>query len=227
MVKAIVYGIKNRNTGMYYIGSTRKLEARWNLHKSLLESKQHSAKLQAAWDNSEPEDWEWIIIEDNIPVIHQFHSEQHWIDAMDSYIHGYNSSPRAGSYVSIDNRGYQSIIDKREDEMLEMLVQIESGIPYRRIASDFGVSLGFLTKLKERHKDLLTDLIETEQRNRHRIKMEKSEFEKKKADKKKRDHRILEMIEEGCSYREVSDSLGCSLGTVFNVMKRNKDSKSP
>lgn len=227
MKTAIVYGIKNKRTGKYYIGSTRNLEARWNLHKSLLEKKQHTAKLQDAWDETDYEDWEWVILEDNIPLIHQFHSEQHWIDALDAYHQGYNSSPRAGSYVSIDDRGYRSFIDEREDDLLEILAQIESGIPYRKIASDFGVSLGFLAELKKKHSDLLQDLIRTERLNKRRIEDEKAEANKRKADRKVRDQKIEEMIDKGHTYREVARVTGCALGTVSNVIARRKSGSSP
>ena len=227
MKTAIVYGIKNKLTGKYYVGSTRDLETRMCIHKSLLEKKQHSAKLQDARNETDSENWEWLILEDNIPLIHQFHSEQHWIDALDAYHQGYNSSPRAGSYVSIDDRGYRSFIDDREDDLLEILAQIESGTPYRKIASDFGVSLGFLTELKRKHPDLLQDLIKMERRNKQRIEKEKAEAEKRKADRQKRDRKIVEMIDKRHTYREVSRAVGCSLGTVSNVISRKKSGRSP
>lgn len=50
MKTAIVYGIRNKVTGLYYVGSTRELEIRWNLHRSLLEKNQHTKKLQDAWN---------------------------------------------------------------------------------------------------------------------------------------------------------------------------------
>jgi GIY-YIG catalytic domain-containing protein len=70
MDTSVVYGIKDKKTGMYYVGSTRELEVRWASHRSLLEAGEHTPKLQSAWDDSDPNDWEWLILEKEIPVIH-------------------------------------------------------------------------------------------------------------------------------------------------------------
>lgn len=219
---ATIYGIKNKKTGLYYVGSSRELDERWASHKALLEAGEHTPKLQSAWDESRPHDWEWLILEEGIPIVHQFHSEQHWIDALDAYNNGYNSSPRAGSYISIDYRGYRKFIDEREDDVLEMLAQIEDGIPYRTIAPNFGVSLGFLTNLKTRYTDLLSETIEAEAERKKQISTKKYEFQGRKKLKVERDKKIREMLNSGFTYRDIVREVGCALGTVTNVAKRFK-----
>ena len=220
MDTAIIYGIKNKKTNKYYVGSTRELEIRWKSHTILLDRKEHSPKLQVAWDESHPDDWEWVILEQNVPIIHQFHSEQYWIDTLDAYNNGFNTSPRAGSYICLDKRGYKKIIDEREDDVLEMLTQIESGVTYRKIASNFGVSLGFLTKTKERNADLLSNVIEAENKKSQRVRKNKAEAEHRKKSAIERDRKIAEMLQSHRTYRDIAHEVGCALGTVHKVAKR-------
>jgi len=170
-------------------------------------------------------DWEWLILEADIPAVHQFESEQHWIDAVDAYSDGYNTSPRLGSYVSIDNRGYQPLIEEREDDVLEMLVQIHQRRPYRQIAADFGVSLGYLGKLKIRYADLIADLIEKQQGNRERIKREEAERALRRVGKVGRNEEIVALSAQGYTYRAIAKVVGCSLGTVCAVLKKSAESK--
>ena len=219
---ALVYAIKNLKTRKYYVGSTRDLDARWENHRTLLESGSHTDKLQKAWNKSKPEDWEWSVLEDKIPLVHQFESEQHWIDSLDSHKNGYNSAPRAGSYVSIDNRGYKTIIEKRQNDVIEMLEKIESGVPYRTIASEYEVSLGLLSKLKSGNIDLFSNLVEEQQQRQHRIEREKEERKNRRKLREARDSSILKMISQGNTYRSIAKYLGCSLGTVSNVINRSK-----
>jgi DNA invertase Pin-like site-specific DNA recombinase len=104
-----------------------------------------------------------------------------------------------------------------------MLSQIERGIPYRTIASEFGVSLGFLTKLKEKYADLLSEVIKTDTEREKRVRREKCGLEERKEARRKRDRRIREMLRSGLTYRDIVKALGCSLGTVSNVARRSKE----
>lgn len=221
MRTAVIYGIRNLKTGKCYVGSSRELKVRWENHKKLLESNTHTPKLQVAWNKSLPTDWQWAILEKDIPIIHQFESEQHWINSLDSYRNGYNSNPKAGSYVSIDHRGYQTFINERKDEILEMLVQMEQGIPYRQIASTFGVSVGFLSKLKQGNSDLLVSLIENEKVEKQRTESEKKILIQRKKKQQNRNVKIVNLISQGYTYREVASTLGCSLGTVGNIAAKS------
>jgi uncharacterized protein YerC len=223
MRTAIVYAIRNLRTGKFYVGSTWDLQGRWDGHRKALAAGDHSPKLQAAWDATEPTDWEWTVLEEGIPITNQFASEQHWITALDAYENGYNSSPRAGSFVSIRREGIDYVLE-READVQRMLRQIESKRPYRNIAADFGVSVGFLAKLKQANGELLVELDAA--RSAQRVKNARA-LEERRARKQARAQRELrarELLSDGRSYREVAAELGCSVGTVANIAQRIRDS---
>lgn len=222
MKTAVIYGIHNTKSGKYYVGSTRDLATRWENHRRLLESKRHSPKLQQAWNNSSPAEWEWVVLEEDIPLVHQFASEQHWIDALESFSDGYNSSPRAGSYISIGLKAYDHAIEERADNILVMLLQIEGKVPYRQIAKQHRVSVGFLSNLKVRYSDLIEGLINQEAADRERVARSKGALATRKARKADRDKQIVELLEEGRTYREVGQAVQCALGTIHNVAQRSR-----
>lgn len=222
MKTAVIYGIRNTNSGKYYVGSTRDLATRWENHRRLLESNRHSPKLQEAWNDSSPAEWEWVVLESDIPLVHQFASEQHWIDALESFSDGYNSSPRAGSYVSIGFKAYDHTIEERADNILAMLLQIEGKVPYRQIAKQYRVSVGFLSNLKVRYSDLIEGLIKQEAANRERVSGEKGALAERKARKADRDKQIINLLKAGQTYREVGQAVRCALGTIHNVAKRSQ-----
>jgi uncharacterized protein YerC len=223
MKTAYVYAIKNRRTGKLYVGSTRELDVRWANHRGLLAQGLHSPKMQAAWDESTPDDWEWIVLEEGIPLIHQFASEQHWIDALEAYRAGLNSNPRAGTYVTIDSRGYDSFVKQREEEIRQMLVLISERKLYRDIARQYGVSIGFLAKLKAANRELLADLIAQEQRETLEASTRKQSAKERRGQRAGNREEIIRMLKLGRTYREISASVGCALGTVANVAKSLRD----
>lgn len=219
MKTACIYAIRNRLTGKVYVGSTRELDIRWAEHKELLTQGLHSPKMQAAWDASAPEDWEWVVIEEGIPLIHQFASEQYWIDAFDSCRVGLNSNPRAGTYVTIDSRGYDSFVKQREAEIRAMLVLISERKPYRDIAAEYGVSVGFLTKLKDANTAFLSDLIAQENLEKGRVAKEKQSLKGRHVLRERKRDEITKMLKRGRTYRDIAATVGCALGTVANVAK--------
>lgn len=220
MKTAFVYGIRNKKSGKYYVGSTRNLEMRWEEHRRLLDNGEHSQKLQKAWDESFPEEWEWIILEDKIPIIQQFQSEQHWIDSLKAFENGYNTNPRAGSCVMIDNKGYDWFVKEREDEILEMLEMIHARVSYRDIADKHGVSLGFLTKIKEKYSDLLEDIIEQDEQKRKEIQELKDLKNSREKEKVERNKKIIDLLKKNVPYRKIAKTAGCSLGTITNIKRQ-------
>ncbi len=220
MNTAVVYAIRNNKTGKCYVGSSRELRVRWDSHRKLLEANEHTPKLQDAWQKSDPDDWEWVILEDDIPIIHQFASEQYWIDALDSHRTGYNTNPKAGSYVSIDDRGYEKFRNERKGDIVEMLKQIGEGVPFREIANTFAVSVGFLSKLKKENSELLKKLVQTELSDKQRIETEKTARAARAAERRTRNAEILKLLGRGRTYREIAQTLGCSIGTVSVVARR-------
>ena len=217
---AYVYAIKNRRTGQCYVGSTRERKARWKKHMDLLESGLHTSKLQEAWDASAPDDWDWLVLESGIPVLHQFESEQFWIDRLDAFRSGLNSAPRAGSFVSIDSRGYSSLIQEREADVLAMLELLKKRVPYREVAARYGVSLGFLSKLKKSNAELFADEEHARAERRAERKRERARTLERKRDARARNHRIQTLREAGWTYRAIAEELDCALGTVANVLAK-------
>lgn len=210
-------------TGKFYVGSTWDLQGRWDGHRKALAAGDHSPKLQAAWDATAPSDWEWTVLEEGIPITNQFASEQHWITALDAYENGYNSSPRAGSFVGIRRQGTDYVLE-READIQKMLRQIESKRPYREIAADFGVSVGFLAKLKQVKGELLVELDAARSAQRLRNALAVEERGARKQARAQRELGARELLKQGWSYRKIAADLGCSIGTVANIAQRMKGS---
>jgi len=219
MRRAVVYAIRNKVTGKYYVGSTWDLEQRWDDHRKALAESAHTPKLQMAWDASGPNDWEWVVLEEGIPITNQFASEQHWIDALDAFENGYNSSRRAGSYVGVHRQGSDHIV-RQEQRVLEMLQQIARRRPYREIAEEFGVSIGFLAKVKRTHAHFLAELIAAEAVKKQAARAASSALLTRKAMRVERERRVRTLIGEGRAYREIAMEVGCSLGTITNISHR-------
>lgn len=216
---AIVYGILNKQVGKYYIGSSRHVKVRRKQHCLLLEEGNHSQKLQKAWDKSIPEDWEWIILEEEIPVIHQFHAEQHWIDKLNSFKNGYNANPRAGSYVMIDSRGYDWFVKKKKNDILAMIEMIRVKVPYRKIANKYGVSLGFVGNLKKKHEELLEDIIKEDIQKRKKAQELKAQKSLRKEHRAILAQKVIALAQKNVPYRKIAKITGCSLGTITNIKK--------
>lgn len=91
-----VYKIENKNNGKVYIGSSKNIYKRWEVHKKGLEKKSHhNAKLQHAWNKSGGKlDLTFDVLEE-CPVEVLFEREQHWMDFYDSYNSGYNCTKKA------------------------------------------------------------------------------------------------------------------------------------
>ncbi len=85
-----VYSIKNKATGLYYVGSSKNIEVRTQSHKSMLRNgEHHSYKLQQAYDEGSEDIFEWSIVEEcqekDLLLI-----EQYWINKLQSFTNGYN-----------------------------------------------------------------------------------------------------------------------------------------
>lgn len=157
---AKIYQITNRETKDSYIGSTRnKIATRWNYHFDRLRRGIHEVRdFQKAWDESDISDWDFRILEDNIPVENQFEIELRWQELL---------FPTLSSKIYWQHR-------KHNREKLEKVVDLlKQGKIYREIARECNVSLGWITKVKEKYisstphiLDQLSDVsIKNEQNN--------------------------------------------------------------
>ena len=206
--------IKNVKTEKFYIGSTLDLEERWKFHLKELRRGNHNVKMQDAWDQSEESDWEWTIIEDDIPFQLQFISEQYWLDATKCYENGYNVAWKAGSYVSYE---YSFLIQK-DERLNDILKCIENRVPYRTIAKKYDVSVGYVGRCKER---FLKDLCKLDKKET--VKRTKKVNEYKKEQKIRKELRnekvkiVKEMLNDGETYRTIAKKVKCSLGFIGKI----------
>lgn len=92
-----IYGIKNKISNKWYVGSSQDIEARWKVHiKQLKTMKHNNPKLSRAWAKYDEDSWEWIILEKITDLKDLVSQEQKWIDDLNSYNNGYNAIPIAG-----------------------------------------------------------------------------------------------------------------------------------
>ena len=59
-----IYKIENTKTGFYYIGMSVDIFSRWSSHYSSIKTGKHSSPdLIKHWNNTEPPDWQFSILE--------------------------------------------------------------------------------------------------------------------------------------------------------------------
>lgn len=95
-----VYKITCLTTGMVYVGSAVNIRDRWKKHiRDLKKQRHHSPHLQSAWNLYGQGNFEFAMIEENIPSSDLIPREQYWIDRLRACDRnsGYNVSPTAGS----------------------------------------------------------------------------------------------------------------------------------
>ena len=134
---AIVYQIRNTQTGDSYIGSTIRFPfMRWAEHFFRLRHGNHpSEKMQAAWRASRFEDWVFQVLESGIEPNLRFKREMFWYESLHPTLNVPSRITRM-----IDR-------DKTEKRVAEMLA---AGCTYRAIVKEVGCSLGWLTLFKHR-----------------------------------------------------------------------------
>lgn len=90
-----VYGIYNKISKKWYIGSTIDLHDRIRRHRYyLLHNKHHSQKLQNSFNKHKIDSFEIVILElcQNLEIKVLAEREKHYITIFDSYNNGYNST---------------------------------------------------------------------------------------------------------------------------------------
>lgn len=95
---AAIYLIETPANGKQYVGSAVDLMARWSTHISHLRGGVHSnVHLQRAWAKYGVDGFRFSVVEFVDDLAKLTEREQHWIDALDVYRHGYNRRPEASS----------------------------------------------------------------------------------------------------------------------------------
>ncbi len=135
---ASVYQIINRITLEHYIGSTRSyVGTRWNWHLTRLMVDAHPLReFQKSWNSSKVEDWDFRILETEIPTYLQFDKEIEWQDKL---------------HPTFGKKSYFYRIMKQEN-IEQVLKQVKEGKTYREIAASQGVALGWISKIVNRYK---------------------------------------------------------------------------
>jgi len=135
---ATVYSICKKISGEGYVGCTGNDSpfTRWGQHITKLKSHNHSSKkLQKAWGDSKLEDWEFTILESNIPDNQKSVREQYWFDRTDHRLNGTR---------------IVSLAIQRDDLIVSASQMLDAGRTFREIKNECGCSIGWLSTLKNR-----------------------------------------------------------------------------
>ena len=123
-----IYCIWNTITNKYYVGSSFNIEKRFKQHKYQLRKNEHcNYHLQYAWNKYEENDFQFLIMADELNIEDLIICEQFWMNQLNSIKDGYNLCPVAGSALGI----------KRSDETRKRISKSNKG----RKISDLGVKL--------------------------------------------------------------------------------------
>ena len=91
MKEPVIYWIKNRKNGKFYVGSTTQRYVRWRTHKKKLRAGTHHCKhLQAAWNKYGEATFEFSVVERVINVADLEAAEDRWLAQHVGKIYCYN-----------------------------------------------------------------------------------------------------------------------------------------
>lgn len=146
-----VYGIKNKITNKYYIGSTIdkkgiKIRLRRHIYQ-LLKNEHHSKKLQRSFDKYDKnfDNWEFILFE-KINKTNNTKKEQYYIDKFDSYNNGYNNTKDSGKIFSGEmkksHRLAISLAKQKmsENDIVDIFKKYNKGLNYSEIGKIYNLS---------------------------------------------------------------------------------------
>lgn len=93
-----IYEIRHVASGKVYVGSTNNWKRRQNEHRAELRGNRHSnSHLQRAWAKYGEESFASTTLESITDISCIVEREQHWIDALNSSVGGFNMCPAAGT----------------------------------------------------------------------------------------------------------------------------------
>lgn len=102
MVESAIYAITNTANGKQYVGSACHFQRRWSEHLNQLRRGAHPNKrLQNAWQKYGSEAFVFSVIEYVADKASLISREQHWMDALNVVMAGYNIAPKAGSQLGM------------------------------------------------------------------------------------------------------------------------------
>lgn len=135
--KIIIYEIRNRITGLSYIGATYNgFFGRVGQHFNRLINDKHVNKIfQKEWNKSDITDWSIRILEYNIPQGHGKEREEYWIKKRG----GLNIMPKSCHQL-------------RLEKYLKIALDLKGDLTYRQIAEKNNVALGTISRVARKFK---------------------------------------------------------------------------
>lgn len=98
MKEPVIYWIKNRINGKFYVGSTVQRYVRWKTHKKKLRANtHHCAHLQAAWNKYGEDAFEFKVVEVTTSTEALQAAEDRWLETHVGKLHCYNHGLRSGA----------------------------------------------------------------------------------------------------------------------------------
>lgn len=149
-----IYKITNIVNNKIYIGSSNKINIRWNNHKSALRSnRHHNEHLQRSWNKYGEENFTFEILEYIKDESQLIKREQYYIDSYKSYDNnnGFNISSVAGRPVNLNYaKGEDNNLSKLKEcdikEIKELLTS--PNLTQKEIASKFNVDTSTISTIK-------------------------------------------------------------------------------
>jgi len=149
-----IYKITNKINGKVYIGSSNKVNIRWNNHKSSLRNNRHANEhLQRSWNRYGEESFIFEIIEAVEDDSQLLIREQFYIDFYKShdYIFGYNISTVAGRPINLNQlKGEDCNLSKLKESEIKLISEmlIDPNITQEEIANKFNVDPSTISAIK-------------------------------------------------------------------------------
>jgi group I intron endonuclease len=114
-----IYAIRNKETGVTYVGQSSTIGDRWLYHKSSLRRGVHHGKwLQASWNKRGEDAFEFVVLEYTEGTVEALcEAEARWIEKLNP---GYNVAPVAGSTLGIKH-------PPRSEEFRKKMREIKKG----------------------------------------------------------------------------------------------------
>ena len=98
MKEPVIYWIKNKLNGKFYVGSTVQRYVRWKTHRNKLRSgKHHCAHLQSAWNKYGEDVFEFKVVEHVLDAADLQSAEDRWLLQHVGKPHCYNHGYRSGA----------------------------------------------------------------------------------------------------------------------------------
>lgn len=188
MYLSCVYQIRNIKNGKIYIGSTVNYKYRFNAHRYELKRNNHgNQKLQKSWNEHGEENFEFNVLEYDIPLEEQFKAEQKYLDNLKPFgDNGFNIKTTANGFISgcdhpsssytkeeveyikaLLYEGYScSYVSRKLNTARSNIYNIQKLITYVSVVSHLNHKLGEVTYKKEIKESQISEIIDYYSKNK-------------------------------------------------------------